>query len=301
MIKSIRRKKISVGSIILHLALILLSLSFVLPLLTVISVSFTNEDVLREAGYSLIPKKFDIAGYQYIFANPMKLVDAYLVTIFESAVATILSLIVMSALAYALSRKNFLLKKPITYYLLFTMLFSGGMVPSYIINTQYLNLSDSLWVYILPFLVSAWHVVIIRTFFQGLPDALVESAKIDGASELRIFAQIVIPLSKPVLATIGLMVLLGRWNEWYNAFLYIRDERLFTLQYLLQKMLLDAEFAEQMSMNMPGNMTAGSVVSVPSESMRFAMCVLAGGPTMLVFPFFQKYFVKGLTVGAVKG
>ena len=121
MIKSIRRKKISIGSIILHLALILLSLSFVLPLLTVISVSFTNEDVLREAGYSLIPKKFDIAGYQYIFANPMKLVDAYLVTIFESAVATILSLIVMSALAYALSRKNFLLKKPITYYLLFTM------------------------------------------------------------------------------------------------------------------------------------------------------------------------------------
>ena len=295
------KKRISWGKILIHLFFILLSLCFVLPILTVLSVSFTDEATLLEAGYSLIPKKFSSLAYSYIFSNPEDLINGYVVTIFISGVSTFLSLLVTTALAYALSRQNFAYRKFITYYIFFTMLFSGGLVPSYILITQYLHLGNSIWVYIIPGLVSAWNVIVVRTFIHGIPSALVESAKIDGASEYRIYAQIIIPLSKPVIATIGLLTLLGKWNEWQASMLYIRDTRLYTLQYLLQRMLLDAQFAQSMADNMPGSISIDEVVKVPSESMRFAMCVLAAGPMLVVFPFFQKYFSKGLTVGAVKG
>ncbi len=277
------------------------SLVFILPLLSIISVSLTEESALATYGYSLIPKKISILAYQYVFSNPGKIIDAYGVTIFASVIGTVLSLLVTTAVAYSLSRKNFAYKKMITYYIFFTMLFSGGLVPTYILNTQYLHLNDTIWIYIIPSLVTAWNVIVVRTFMQGIPDALVESAKIDGASEYRIYAQLILPLSKPVIATIGLMILLTKWNLWTESMLYIRNPKLYTLQYLLQKMLNDAQFAKNMSANMPGSIMITDIVEVPSESMRFAMCVLAAGPMLVVFPFFQKYFSKGLTVGAVKG
>ncbi|MBQ4517048.1 MAG: carbohydrate ABC transporter permease [Clostridia bacterium] len=297
------KKRFSWGKVLIHVFFILFSLTFILPILSVLSVSLTDESVITQAGYSLIPKKFSTLAYSYIFSNPKKIIDGYAVTIFIASVGTVLSLLVTTSVAYALSRKNFAYRKFVTYYIFFTMLFSGGLVPSYILITQYLHLTNNIWVYILPGTISAWNVIVVRTFMQGIPDALVESAKIDGASEYRIYLQIIIPLSKPVLATIGLLTMLANWNSWQPSMLYIRPthSHLYTLQYLLQRMLLDAQFAQDMANLAPGSLAMSEAVEVPSEGMRFAMCVLAAGPMLVVFPFFQKYFSKGLTVGAVKG
>ena len=181
------------------------------------------------------------------------------------------------------------------------MLFSGGLIPTYILNTQVLNLGDSIWVYILPTLASGFHIIVFRTFFQTLPASLIESAKIDGAGELRIFFKIILPLSKPVFATVSLLILLIKWNDWNTSLIYIRNKDLFTLQFLLQRILREIEFVKNMSVNMPTGIELSQLNNTPAETMRFAMCVIAAGPMLLAFPFFQKYFVKGLTVGAVKG
>lgn len=291
-------KKISVSKIILHLVLILLSLTFIVPFIYVISISFTQESALLD-GYKLIPKQFSTEAYKYVFANPQKILNAYKTTIIESGLGTFLSLMIMSMLAYPLSRKEYKFRNQISMFVYFTTLFSGGMVPSYILITQYLNMGNTIWVYIIPPIVNAFHVIVIRTFFQGLPEALTESARIDGCSEIRTLFRIVLPLSKPVLATVGLMTLLTRWNEWNACLLYIRDENLYTLQYLLQRILREADFVAKMAQQMPNGIKIGE--NLPSDSMRFALCVVAAGPMLVVFPFFQKYFARGLTVGAVKG
>lgn len=285
--------------ILLHAVLILLSLTFIIPFIYVVSISFTDEAALDTFGYQLFPKVLSTAAYKYVFANPQKILWAYRTTIIESALATFLSLIIMSMLAYPLSRKEYRFKNQLSLFVYFTTLFGGGMVPTYILNTQYLHLGNSIWVYIIPCLVNAFHVIVIRTFFQGLPDALTESARIDGCSEIRTLFQIVLPLSKPVLATVGLMTLLTRWNEWNASLLYIRNERLYTLQYLLQRILREADYIAQMAQEMPTGLPGTQ--KLPTDSMRFALCVVAAGPMVIVFPFFQKYFARGLTVGAVKG
>jgi putative aldouronate transport system permease protein len=178
------------------------------------------------------------------------------------------------------------------------MLFSGGLIPSFIVNTQLLGLDDTMWIYLLLPLASAWFIIILRTFFQQLPFEMIEAAKIDGAGEMRILMSIILPLSKPVLATIALFSLLNRWNEWMITLIYIRNEDLFTLQFILQRILMQAEFAREM-LNLPGMMF--DVRTLPTLSMRYAMTVVAAGPMLIVFPFFQKYFAKGLTIGSVKG
>lgn len=284
----------------IHVFFILFTLTFILPLILVISASFTNEDFLSK-GYSLIPLKFDTMAYEFAFENPMQIIDAYYVTAFQAFVGTFLSVLIMALCAYPLSRQSFKLKKIITSIILFTMLFGGGLIPSYILINKYLHLGNTIWVYIFPGLVNGFSIIVFRTFFQGLPHSLAESAKIDGASEMRIFFQIILPLSKPVVATLALFGLLDRWNNWYTSLIYIRETKLYTLQYLLQKLLLDAEFlknsVEQM---MQGNMNLSNF-KAPSESFKYAMCVIVAGPMLVVFPFFQKYFAKGLTVGSVKG
>ena len=227
--------------------------------------------------------------------------DSYKITIFYSLTATFFGVIVMAMLAYPLSKPNYRYKKPVTFFIFFTMLFSGGLIPSYIWITRYLHLGDTVWVYILPNLVNAFHVIVIRTFFQGLPQSLTEAAKIDGMSELMIFFKIVIPLSKPVIATISLLTLLARWNDWNTALIYIKSTNLYSLQYLLQKILREVEFVKNMAESTPIAGIDMDATQLPSETIRFAMCMVAAGPMLVVFPFFQKYFAKGLTVGAVKG
>ncbi len=294
-------KKIKTSSVIINLFFCLGSLLFILPFVLIIAASFTKESALVAEGYKLIPSQFSLEAYKYVFRSPQQLIDSYKITIIYSFVATFLGVIVMSMLAYPLSRPNYKYKRIVTFFIFFTMLFSGGLVPSYIWMTRYLHMGDTIWVYILPFLVNAFHVIVIRTFFQGLPSALMESAKIDGASELQTFFKIVLPLSKPVIATISLLTLLARWNDWNTALIYIKSTKLYSLQYLLQKILREAEFVKNMAESSPVAGIDFNASNLPSITIRFAMCMVAAGPMLVVFPFFQKYFAKGLTVGAVKG
>lgn len=294
-------KKIKWGNVVVHIFFVLFALSFLLPFVLIISASFTQEDVLLSEGYKLIPGSFSLEAYRYVFRSPQQLINSYKVTIFYSAVATIFSMLVMMLMAYPLSRSTYKYKKPVTFFMLITMLFSGGLIPTYILITKYLHLGNTIWVYILPYLANPFHIIVIRTFFQGLPDSLVESAKIDGARELKIFFRIILPLSKPVIATVSLLTLLSRWNDWNTALIYIRSTELFSLQYLLQKILREVQFIKDMAESSPVAGVLLDTSNIPSETIRFAMCIVAAGPMLVVFPFFQKYFAKGLTVGAVKG
>ncbi|GAA3409946.1 carbohydrate ABC transporter permease [Paenibacillus hodogayensis] len=283
-----------------HVLMIALSIGFLIPIVAIVSISLSAEADIAQNGYKLLPAKLNLEAYSYIFSTPMTLLHAYKVTIIISAVGTLVSLIMISACAYPLSRRDFAYRRIITFYLFFTMLFSGGLVPFYILMTHYLHLKDTYAALIIPSLGNVWFVFLMRTFFQQLPEALAESASIDGASELRIYTRIILPLSKPVLATIGLMQLLTYWNSWYPALLFISQKDLYPLQYLLQVMLQNInEIARNMQNNVMVDLTAAA--KLPSENMRMAMCILAIGPMLFVFPFFQKYFAKGLTVGSVKG
>lgn len=282
--------------IILHTFMILFSLCFLIPFIQVISISLSSEESIREFGYTVFPKVLNFEAYRQLFANPKTLLDAYKVTILFSLGGTLLSVAVMSLMAYPLSRQEFKYKKIFTTYIFITMIFSGGLIPSYIIYSHVYHLNNTIWVYIFPGAVSAYYVIMMRTFFQGLPTSLVESAKIDGASEFRCYFSIILPLSKPVLASVALLTLLAKWNNWQTSLIYIRDPELYSLQYLLQRILNEAEFLKEMA-------EKGIDINQqpPTEQIRFAMAVLAAGPMLVVFPFFQKYFSKGLTVGAVKG
>ena len=264
-----------------------------------VSASFSNEKDIIMHGFKLIPEHFDLAAYKVVFKNPKSIIDAYKVTITFSVVGTVLALLIRSSAAYALSSPKLRQKNKFSFYFYFTMLFNGGLVPSYILITQYLHLDDTIWVYILPTLVSPWHVFMLRTFFNNLPSSLHESMRLDGASEYTIFARLVLPLSKPAIATIALMTFLADWNNWNTAMLYINDQELISLQYLLQKIIRDVEFLRNNAQNVGGMDLSGA--EVPTTTMQMAMAMIAAGPVLVIFPFFQKYFVKGLTVGSVKG
>lgn len=298
---SAKKTKISGSSLLINSFFSLFSLTFIIPFLLVVAVSFSNEEDIQNFGYKLIPKRFDVMGYKWVFSNPQQIIDSYKFTALQSVLGTILAVLVMALCAYSLSRRSFKFRGPITYMIFFTMVFSGGLMPSYILTKQYLHLDDTLWVYILPALASPFQIIVFRTFFQELPASLMESAKMDGASEWRIFFQIVMPLSKPVMATISLICLLDRWNNWNTSLLYIQDQKLYTLQYLLQRILREADYIRSMAKEDPMGVMSGQAMQIPMETMMFAMCVVAAGPMLLVFPFFQKYFARGLTVGAVKG
>lgn len=292
------KNKRNMKMIFVHMVFIVICLLCIIPFITVITISITSEHHLNDFGYSVFPKMVDFTAYKYIFNNPMQIVNAYKISIIVTVIGTFVGVLMMSMTAYCLARKNFKLRKQFMFYIFFTMLFSGGMVPSYILITQYLKLGDTISVMILPTLVNVFHIILLRTFMQKLPPSLFESAKLDGASELTIYFKIALPLSTPSLATVALLSSLGRWNDWYTPLLYIRNDSLSPLQYMLYKMMADIQFITNNLQNVPENMLNTHLL--PSESARMAMCVLAAGPMMFVFPFFQKYFVKGLVVGSVK-
>ncbi len=293
-----RRKPFGWGQLILHIVFILACLSYILPFLLVISISFSEEADLIKNGYSLIPKHFTTLAYRAVFKNPTQIINSYRVTAEFSLLSMALMLLVQSMCAYAISRSNFKYRQVVTYLLFFTMLFNGGMVPSYVINSKYLHLKDSFWIYVLPCLVSAWNVFVMRTNFKQLPDGLIEAAKIDGASEMRICFQIVLPLCVPVLATLAFSFFVGQWNSWTTTMIYITSPRLYSLQYLLQKILAEAEFLKQMADQ--GTINEATDL-VPTDSLTYAMAMVAAGPVLVIFPLFQKYFVRGMTIGSVKG
>lgn len=292
-----KKKRLGKGQIALHAVFIVLVLMYIIPFILVISISFSDETSLIRNGYSLIPHVFSLEAYKMVFNNPAQIFQSYKVTIIFTVTATALSVLVMGVMAYPLSRPNFRFRGPLSFYVLFTMLFSGGMVPTYLLIVKYLHMDNTIWVYILPGLVSAYNLIIIRTNYRSLPEELIEAAKMDGATELYIYFKIVMPLCKPVLASVGFLFFVAKWNDWNTALLYITDPRLYSLQYLLQKILNEAEFLKQLAES--GELMGGEVF--PSESYRYAMALVAAGPVLCVFPFFQKYFAKGMTLGGVKG
>lgn len=297
-IKPSDTKKKEKTSIVVHLFFILFGIICIVPFMIIISASFSSETDLAINGFSVLPKVVDFSAYAYLFENPGTIVNAYMVTILITIIGTFLGVLFMSMAAYCLSRNIFRYKKLLTFFIFFPTLFSGGMVPSYIINTQYLHLTDTMAAMILPSLINVFHIIMLRTFFKQLPEALYEAATIDGASEYHIFFRLVLPLSKPVIATVAFLSALAKWNEWYNAMLYVRSEELVPLQYMLQRMMMNLRSLLDAMQNVPASV---NIQDLPGENLRMAMLVVAIGPMLMVFPFFQKYFTRGMTVGAVKG
>lgn len=282
--------------IILKLFFVLLCAMIIFPFWLLVSASFSSAQSLAVNGYQLWPKPFDLSAYKYVFSNPTQIVRAYGVTFVFSISSMFFSVLLMSMVAYPLSRRGFRGKKAINFFLYFTMLFHGGLVPTYILISKFLHLNDTIWVYIIPGLINPWYVFMIRTFFKGIPEEVLEAVTIDGLSEYGIYATMIIPLSKPVLATVALFTFLGKWNDWNTALIYITKPELYSLQYLLQKIMEDLKIVRENQ-----NLGMDLMQDVPSETVRMAFAVIVAGPALVVFPFFQKYFVKGLTVGAVKG
>ena len=286
------RIKYKLGDFITHLFLAAVGITCVVPLILIVSSSFSNEDDIAKYGYSLIPRHFTTFAYEYILKVPSQILRSYGVTTFVTIVGSGLALLMMSLLAYVLSRPNFIYRKQLSFFVFFTMLFNGGLVPWYIWLTQGLHIKDSIWSLILPYLVVPWFVLLLRTYMSQVPEELLDSARVDGAGEWRIFFQIVVPLSTPALATVGLFCVLTYWNDWYLALLYINNSQLQPLQYMLYAILTNAQ---AMAAN---PMTTG--IRMPISTVRMAMSVLATGPAALAFLLVQRYFIRGITLGAFK-
>lgn len=269
-----------------------------LPFLMVISNSFNTEAMVIRHGFSILPREFSTDAYGMILVNWERIARAYGVTIFVTVAGTILSLFFSSMFAYVISRKEFKYRNVLSFYVYFTTLFSGGLVASYIFNVNFLHLKNTLQVLLLVPMFTVFNILILRSFIAGsIPDSLPESARLDGAGEFTIFIRVVFPLLKPALATIGLFTALTYWNDWSTAMLYINDHKLYSLQYVLYQMFQNIKAMMTMSdqmMSMPS-------VELPSETFKLAMTVVVTGPIVLLYPFVQKYFVSGITIGAVKG
>ncbi len=280
--------------------LLFLSLAAVIPFIFVIIISLTDEQSLIQNGYKFIPEQWSFYAYEYIFTSGEGIISSFGVSIAVTVLGTLVGLILTSTYAYAISRKTFAYKAFFTRLAFIPMLFSGGMVASYMVVVRFLDIKNTIWALILPICVSSFNIIVLRTFFNtSIPDSIVESAKIDGASEWRLFLKIVLPISLPGIATIGLFLTLGYWNDWFNAMLYIDNNTLIPLQYLLIKIESSVSFLADNAnkMGLSGVQEAGKM---PQETMRMAIVVLSTLPIMFAYPFFQKYFVNGLTIGAVK-
>ena len=273
------------------------TLACVFPFILVLTSSFTDERTLAIEGYKLIPSKWSLAAYKLLFQTK-SVFNGYKVTIFITTAGTFLSMLFTSSMAYAMSVKNFRIRNGLAFFVYFTMLFSGGLVSSYILISKYLNMKDNIWVLIIPALMQPYNLLLLRNFFSGIPESLAESAKIDGANDIKILFSIVLPVSLPGIATIGLFYALSYWNEWYKVLLYINDERLYTLQYLIMKILRQINYA--VSQAAQSDLTV-QFQTVPTYSYRMATIIVTIGPIILLYPSLQKYFVKGLTIGSVKG
>lgn len=274
----------------------LFALVCIIPFFLIIASSFTSESYIIKNGYVLWPKEFSTSAYELIFKNPAKILRAYGVTAFVTIIGTALSVFVNAMTGYVLQRKDFRWRNIFSFYFFFTTLFSGGLVPWYILCVKTLHLKNTIWALIIPTIVSVWNIILVKGFMGGIPGEITESAKIDGAGDFRIFVKLILPLSKPVVATIGLFTALAYWNDWYMCMLFIDKKELFDLQYLLYQLMGSIKALREIA-----SQSTISVSSMPIESTKMALTIVATGPIILVYPFVQKYFVKGLTLGSVKG
>ncbi|MEG0852246.1 MAG: carbohydrate ABC transporter permease [Angelakisella sp.] len=287
---------------ILTMGMGLVALLVLIPMALVVVVSFSSAESISQNGYSFFPSQWTLAAYQNLITTGTQIGRSYLMTITHTALGTVCSLSVMSMFAYVLAQPAFPAKKFYTFFLFFTMLFSGGLVPSYIVNTRILHLYDNFWIFILPTMVNAFNVIILRTFIQTtIPPSLFEAAKIDGANDFTIFFRIVLPLFKAALATVALFSVVARWNDWFTGMLYIENPRLVPLQTMLTSIQNNIDFIKQ-NADVASSIDAQEMLkALPSESARMAIVVLSTAPILFAYPFFQRYFVEGMTVGSVKG
>ena len=280
-----------------------LALMCFLPIIFILIISLTKNDVIRSDGYQLFLNAQTISAdaYTYLWSQRQTILHALWVSVYTTAIGTVLGVILTCVMGYVLSRREHKLNNFLTILIFIPMVFGGGMAASYVVNTQILKLYNTMWVLILPLAVSSWNVTISRTFFRStIPDSVIESAKIDGASQLTIFSRIVLPISKPVLATIGLFLAFGYWNDWFQAQLYISDDNLKSLQAMLNNIQGNVEY---LTKNPTATLTSTTELkrNMPQESVRMAIAFVVAVPIACIYPFFQKYFISGLTVGAVKG
>jgi len=285
-----------VGRAFADFALIAFSIACVVPLLMIVSASFSTEGGIQRHGYTLLPVEFSTLAYEFILRSPQQILQAYAVTGVVTAAGTLGGLVVTAMLAYAISRRSFGARRPLSFYIFFTLLFNGGLIPFYLFVVQVLQLKNSLLALILPLMVNGWNVLILRTQFSQLPEELLDAARIDGADEWRIFFQIVVPISTPVLATVALFMMLGYWNDWWLSLLFIDRPQLYSVQFLLYNL----QASLQVLQSDPRAVQMLGSVELPAQTARMAMAVLAIGPIAFVYLFLQRYLVRGITIGSLK-
>ncbi|THF77808.1 carbohydrate ABC transporter permease [Cohnella fermenti] len=284
---------------LVYLVILVFSLFCFLPFLLVLSSSFTSEESIIAHGYNLIPHVFDTSAYHLLFLDGERILNGYKISIIVTVGGTVASLAVTSLLAYPLALKRLKLRKALNLYTLITILINGGIVPWYIVCVRYLHLQDNLFALIVPYLCQAWNVFLLRSFFQTIPDEISESAKMDGAGEYRIFCTIIAPLAKPALATVGLFIALMYWNDWWLGLTLLNRTELQPLQLLLRTIQSNVQFISTSAQGAEIIRATGG--RLPSEGIKMAVCILTIGPIVFVYPFVQRFFIKGLTIGAVKG
>lgn len=282
-----------------HIVMIILAVCSLFPFLLLVGASFTEEKAAIRNGFSIIPSEFSLGAYQYVLQEFATIGQAYLITIIVTIVGTILSVSITTLMAYALTKKIPGIKA-INFLVAFTMLFSGGLVPTYYVYSSLLHIKDTIWALIVPgLLMNAFSIILVKNYFlTSIPGELMESAKIDGAGEFTVLVKIVLPLSLPILATIGITSAISYWNDWGNGLYYLTDPKLFSIQTILNKINENAQFLANNSELVKGTVDASNL---PTVTMRMAVAVLGILPIVCIYPFFQKYFVKGITIGAVKG
>ena len=284
----------------MHIFMILLVLSCVLPFLLMVMASLTEEMTLTRNGYSFFPEVFSLETYRYIIRSAGTILRGYVMTIVVTVIGTVCNLVLTILFAYPLSRKDLPYRSGLSFFLFFTMLFNGGLVPTYMMYANTFHIKNTLFALIVPSLMmNAFYVIMMRSFFSSsIPDSLIEAAKLDGASERKILMSIVVPLSKPMIVTLVLMVGLGYWNDWMNGLYYVTEQKLYTIQMILNNMINNIEFLTR-NASMLGS--AASSMKIPQVGIRMGIAVIAVLPVVIIYPFLQKYFVKGIVIGGVKG
>ena len=286
------------SKILIYFIVLLVSLFCLLPFIMIVTGSISNEQDIAKYGYTLLPKHIDLISYRVLLLDIKSIANSYKISMIVTIAGTLASLLVNTMMAYAISRKTLKYRKALSVYALITILFNGGMVPWYIVCVNYLHLKDKLIALIIPYLANAWYIFLLRNFVQTIPDAMHESAKIDGAGEYTIFFKIILRLMTPALATVGLFTALGYWNDWWLGLMLIDKTQLQPLQLLLRAIVSNIMFLKA-STNAAAMQAL--IVTLPSEGIKMAICVITIGPIIFLYPFLQKYFVKGIMIGAVKG
>ena len=299
-LKKSGRKKISGVNVVGYLFCGLIALVCLIPFIMVLAASFTSEEAISLYGFSLWPKEFSLEAYEAVFKSPAVVAKAYLVTITLTLAGTAIGLLLQTMTAYVLSRRDFEWRSGFSFFFYFTTLFNGGLVSIYILMTRYLGLKNSYLALLLPLLFNVYNLLIMKSYMLSVPESLIDAAKIDGCGDFMMLFQVVMPLVRPALATVGLFIALAYWNDWYNAMLYISDSEMFPLQYFLYEQINNIQ-AYRKILSSAASGAVAAAFNLPTQSLKMALTVVATGPIVFAYPFVQKYFVQGITIGAVKG